>query len=158
MSKLVGTVRKFAASGKESMAILQITTKSCEETEKFAEEWGKTLVGGAVVLLHGDLGAGKTHFVKGLARALGVDDVITSPTFALHNAYRGAVWTLNHFDFYRVDSSEEVELLGLNEFFYDKSGICAIEWSERITDLLPSSCISVTLEKNSDTERKITIS
>lgn len=158
MPKHVRIARMFVASGKETMAILQKTTKSCEETERFAEEWGKTLVGGNVVLLHGDLGAGKTHFVKGLARSLGVDDVVTSPTFALHNAYRGNVWTLNHFDFYRVESSEEVELLGLNEFFYDKSGICAIEWSERIADLLPSNCISVTLEKISDTERKITVS
>jgi len=133
------------------------TTKSCEETEQVAERWGQNLVGGDVVLLRGDLGAGKTHFVKGLARALGVDDVITSPTFALHNIYYGRELTLNHFDFYRVESSEEVELLGLNEYFGEKSGVCAIEWSENISDLLPKNCIVVTLKKLSDNEREIVI-
>lgn len=136
---------------------MQQFTESCEETERFAEEWSQNLVGGDVVLLHGDLGAGKTHFVKGIARALGVDDVITSPTFALHNVYQGKTLVLNHFDFYRVESSEEVELLGLNEFFFDKSGICAIEWSENVSDLLPPHCISVTLEKISDNARRIVI-
>lgn len=136
---------------------LQQVTESCEETERFAEEWAKNLVGGDVVLLHGDLGAGKTHFVKGIARAMRVDDVITSPTFALHNVYQGETWVLNHFDFYRVESSEEVALLGLNEFFFDESGICAIEWSENVVDLLPPRCISVTLEKTSDNSRKISI-
>lgn len=137
---------------------LQKTTNSCEQTERFAEEWGKCLVGGDVVLLRGDLGAGKTHFVKGLARALGVREVITSPTFALHNSYDGDRWTLNHFDFYRVESSEEVELLGLNEFFFDKSGVCAIEWGENVASLLPTNCIVVTLDKISDNERRITVS
>lgn len=140
-----------------SMQKIVKITKSCEETERFAEEWGKNLVGGDVVLLRGDLGAGKTHFVKGLARALGVDDVITSPTFALHNIYYGRTLTLNHFDFYRVESSEEVELLGLNEYFGEKSGICAIEWSENVADLLPRNCIVVTLKKLSDCEREIVI-
>lgn len=132
-------------------------TDSVEETEAFAEEWGKSLVGGDVVLLQGDLGAGKTHFVKGLAHALGIDDVITSPTFALHNVYYGRNLTLNHFDFYRVESSEEVELLGLNEYFGEKSGICAIEWSENVADLLPKHCIVVTLKKLSDCEREIVV-
>ncbi len=134
----------------------QIVTHSVEETECFAERFGKTLVGGDVLLLNGDLGAGKTHFVKGLARALGIIDVITSPTFALHNIYYGKL-TLNHFDFYRVENSEEVEILGLNEFFFDKSGVCAIEWSENVADLLPSHCIVVTIEKIDDNTRSITI-
>lgn len=133
------------------------TTNSCEETEFLAENFGKSLVGGDVVLLFGELGAGKTHFVKGLARALGIDDVITSPTFTLHNIYAGRLWTLNHFDFYRVESAEEVELLGLNEFFFDKSGICAIEWSDVVSCLLPPNCIRVTLEKLSDDSRNVTI-
>ena len=133
------------------------TTKSCAETEAFAEEFGHSLSGGAVVLLRGDLGAGKTHFVKGLARALGIDDIITSPTFALHNVYNGANLTLNHFDFYRIENSEEVEMLGLNEYFGEKSGICAIEWSENVADLLPKNCIIVTIRKLSDCEREIVV-
>ena len=133
------------------------TTNSCEQTEKLAEEFARSLVGGDVVLLNGDLGAGKTHFAKGLARGLGVTDVVTSPTFALHNAYQGAVYTFNHFDFYRVEISEEVEMLGLHEIFYDKNGVCAIEWSENVRELLPKNCICIDIEKISDNARKIII-
>ncbi len=136
--------------------LLRVTTHSCEETEKFAEDWAQSLKGGDVVLLSGDLGAGKTHFTKGIARALGIDDVITSPTFALHNVYYGKL-VLNHFDFYRVDSSEEVEILGLNEFFFEKDGVCAIEWWQNVQDLLPKNCFLVTISKLSDDEREILI-
>ena len=134
----------------------EFISKSVTETERFAEMLAKTFAGGEVILLHGDLGAGKTHFVKGLAKGLGVDDVITSPTFALHNSYRGRL-VLNHFDFYRIDDAEEVAILGLDEFFYDKQGVSAIEWSENIKDLLPRNCISVTIDKLDDTSRKITV-
>lgn len=140
------------------MAIMQLKkTNSCEETEQFAEEWGKNLVGGEVILLQGDLGAGKTHFVKGLARALGVKDVVTSPTFALHNIYYGTDLTLNHFDFYRVDDSAEVEMLGLTDFFYEKNAVSAIEWSENIFDLLPQKVLKVKITKLSDNCREIQI-
>lgn len=133
------------------------TTKSCEETERLAEEFARTLIGGDVVLLNGNLGAGKTHFAKGMARGLGVHDVVTSPTFALHNSYDGSALTFNHFDFYRVESSQEVEMLGLHEFFFDKSGVCAIEWSGNVRDLLPVKRICVEIETISDNCRKITI-
>ena len=75
-------------------------TDSVIETERIAEQLGRTLSGGETVLLSGEMGAGKTHFVKGLAVGLEISDVITSPTFALHNSYTGRL-TLNHFDFYR---------------------------------------------------------
>ena len=129
---------------------------SVSETESFAEQLAKSFTGGEVLLLQGDLGAGKTHFVKGLARGLGVDDVVTSPTFALHNSYFGRL-TLNHFDFYRIDDSEEVAILGLNEYFYDKGAVAAIEWSENVANLLPKRCITVTIEKIDDGTRQITV-
>lgn len=129
---------------------------SVSETESFAEQLAKEFTGGEVLLLHGDLGAGKTHFVKGLAKGLGVDEVITSPTFALHNSYEGRL-TLNHFDFYRIEVSEEVAILGLDEFFYDEHAVAAIEWSENIKDLLPRHCISVTIDKLDDSTRKISV-
>ena len=102
----------------------QFVSKSVEQTEKIAQDFGATLNGGEVVLLFGEMGAGKTHFVKGLAKGLDVDDIITSPTFALHNQYFGRL-VLNHFDFYRVDDPTEAEMLGLDEFFYDENGVSA---------------------------------
>ena len=129
---------------------------SVEQTERFAEELAGAFVGGEVLLLKGELGAGKTHFVKGLARGLGIDEVITSPTFALHNSYTGRL-TLNHFDFYRIEDSEEVAILGLDEFFYDKQGVAAVEWSENVQSLLPKRCITVTIDKIDDNTRKITV-
>ncbi|MCM1289160.1 MAG: tRNA (adenosine(37)-N6)-threonylcarbamoyltransferase complex ATPase subunit type 1 TsaE [Corallococcus sp.] len=135
----------------------KFVSKNVEETERIAENLGKMLSGGETILLCGDLGAGKTHFVKGLALALGIDDVITSPTFSLHNVYHGRDLMLNHFDFYRLESSEEAELLGLNEYFGEKYGVSAIEWSENVSDLLPKKCIVVTLKKLSECEREITV-
>ena len=139
----------------KNMSNREFISNSVTETERFAENFAKTFTGGEVILLHGDLGAGKTHFVKGLAKGLGVDDVITSPTFALHNSYNGRL-TLNHFDFYRIDNSEEVAILGLDEFFYDKHAVSAIEWSENIKDLLPRDCINVTIDKLDENSRRIT--
>ena len=134
----------------------EFISNSVIETQNFAESLAKTFTGGETLLLMGEMGAGKTHFVKGLAKGLGVDDVITSPTFALHNVYSGRL-TLNHFDFYRIDDSEEVAILGLNEFFKDKNGVAAIEWSENVADLLPKHCITVTIEKLDENTRKITV-
>lgn len=134
----------------------EFISKSVTDTERFAEEIAEGLTGGEVLLLHGELGAGKTHFVKGLAKGLNVDEVITSPTFTLHNAYCGRL-TLNHFDFYRIEDSEEVAMLGLDEFFYDKHAVAAIEWSENVKDLLPRGCVDVNIEKIDDNTRKITV-
>ena len=84
---------------------------SVEETKQIAKDLATTLKGGETLLLDGDLGAGKTHFAKGLAEGLGIDELVTSPTFTLHNIYEGGRLTLNHFDFYRVDNPEDVEML-----------------------------------------------
>ena len=138
------------------MEIREFISQSVEETQAFAESLANDFKGGEVLLLMGEMGAGKTHFVKGLAKGLGIDDVITSPTFALHNVYTGRLM-LNHFDFYRIESSEEVAILGLDEYFYDKRGVAAIEWSENIAELLPKHCITVTIDKLDDDTRKITV-
>lgn len=134
----------------------QFVTKNVDQTEELAQDFGRSLKGGEVVLLQGEMGAGKTHFCKGLARGLDVCDVITSPTFALHNSYQGRL-TLNHFDFYRIDDPSEAEVLGLDEFFYDRRGVSAIEWSENIKELIPAKHITVTIEKLNESERKITV-
>lgn len=134
----------------------QFVTNSVEQTEQIARDFGASLKGGEVVLLVGEMGSGKTHFVKGLAKGLDISDTITSPTFALHNQYYGML-VLNHFDFYRVDDPAEAEMLGLDEFFYDKNGVSVIEWSENIAYLLPNGCLTVTIIKLSENERQIAI-
>ncbi len=130
-------------------------TNSFEQTKQVAYDLAKTFVGGEVVLLDGDLGAGKTVFAKGVARALGIDQEVTSPTFAIHNSYNGNL-VLNHFDFYRLDESE-AEMLGLDEFFGDKNGVCLVEWWSNIVGLLPKNCIKVSIQKIDENTRKIDI-
>ncbi len=131
-------------------------TATVTETEQIAEQFGHTLTGGETVLLQGEMGAGKTHFCKGLARGLDVCDVITSPTFALHNSYQGRL-TLNHFDFYRIDDPSEAEVLGLDEFFYDVHGVAVIEWGDNVKELIPPARITVTIDKIGGDSRRITI-
>lgn len=127
-------------------------TKSREETIKFAEEYGKTLRGGDVLLLDGEMGAGKTVFTKGVALALGINAEITSPTYAYLNDYDGKLY---HYDCYRLSSGEDAEALGLTEYFYG-NGVCVVEWSENIADVLPDNCKRVKIEKIDLNTRKIT--
>lgn len=127
-------------------------TKSREETIKFAEEYGKTLRGGDVLLLDGEMGAGKTVFTKGIALALGINAEITSPTYAYLNDYDGKLY---HYDCYRLSSGEYAEALGLTEYFYG-NGVCVVEWSENIADVLPDNCKRVKIEKIDLNTRKIT--
>ena len=98
---------------------------------------GATLRRGDVLGLCGDLGAGKTHFVKGLAAALGASADVTSPTFTLIHEYIGGRLPLYHFDFYRLDDEDDALKIGLDEYL-DGDGICVIEWADKFPDLLPA--------------------
>ena len=131
---------------------MEIVTHSKEETIKFAEEYGKTLKKGDVVLLNGEMGTGKTVFTKGVALALGIKSEITSPTYAYLNDYDGKLF---HYDCYRLSSGEDAEALGLTEYFYS-DGICVIEWSENIAEVLPENAKVVKIEKIDENTRKIT--
>ena len=131
---------------------MEIITHSKEETVKFAEEYGKTLKKGDVVLLQGEMGAGKTVFTKGVALSLGIKSEVTSPTYAYLNDYDGKLF---HYDCYRLSSGEDAEALGLTEYFYS-DGICVIEWSENIADVLPENAKVVKIEKIDENTRKIT--
>ncbi len=131
---------------------MEIITHSKEETVKFAEEYGKTLKKGDVVLLKGEMGAGKTVFTKGVALSLGIKAEVTSPTYAYLNDYDGKLF---HYDCYRLSSGEDAEALGLTEYFYS-DGICVIEWSENIADVLPENAKVVKIEKIDENTRKIT--
>ncbi len=128
-------------------------SKSFKETIKLGEKYAKTLQKGDIVLLGGDLGAGKTAFTKGIAKGLGIDKDILSPTYAYMNDYSGILY---HYDCYRLTSGEDAEALGLTDYFY-QDGICVIEWSENIKSVLPDNVKIVTIEKIDENTRKITL-
>ena len=127
-------------------------SKTREETMAIAEGYAKTLRGGDVVLLDGDMGAGKTVFTKGLAKGLGIEEEVTSPTYAYMNDYDGRLF---HYDCYRIESVEQAERLGLADYF-DMGGICIIEWAQNIAPLLPRKVKRVSIKKLSENEREIT--
>lgn len=130
---------------------MAVFSHSENETLRIAEEYARTLQAGDVVLLEGEMGAGKTTFVKGLARGLGIFCEVTSPTYAYINSYEDKLF---HFDCYRVPSEDYAEALGFAEYF-DMGGICVVEWAERIRGLLPPDVKTVTITKLSETEREI---
>ncbi len=127
-------------------------SKSREDTLAFAMDYAKTLRGGDVVLLNGDMGAGKTVFTKGVAKGLGIEEEVTSPTYAYMNDYDGRLF---HYDCYRIESVEQAERLGLADYF-DMGGICIVEWAQNIAPLLPRIVKQVTIKKLSENEREIT--
>ncbi|MGF7081161.1 tRNA (adenosine(37)-N6)-threonylcarbamoyltransferase complex ATPase subunit type 1 TsaE [Mucilaginibacter sp. UYCu711] len=109
-----------------------------------------------IFLFNGDMGAGKTSFIKSLCEALGVKEAVTSPTFAIVNEYRGADIKIYHFDFYRLKNQTEALDMGAEEYFYS-GNYCFIEWPEKISDMLPLHCINVSLKVLNDNSREITI-
>lgn len=128
-----------------------IISESAKQTEKAGENFAKQLKKGDVVLLKGEMGAGKTVFVKGMAKALGITQTITSPTYAYMNDYDGVLY---HYDCYRLSCGEDAEALGLTDYFY-ADGICVIEWSENISDVIPNTAITVKITKLSENKRSI---
>ena len=124
---------------------------SREQTLEFATEYAKTLRAGDVVLLDGDMGAGKTVFAKGVAIGLQIEEEVTSPTYAYMNDYDGRLF---HYDCYRIESIEQAERLGLADYF-DMGGICLIEWSQNIAALLPKKVKRVTIKKINEEQREI---
>ena len=139
--------------------ILSVVTKNEKETMAVAEKLAKTVGKGVVFTLIGDLGAGKTHFVKGFVKGMGSNELVTSPTFTLLNVYEKGRVPVYHFDMYRLESVEEAEELGFNEYFDLKSldGVVFVEWPERVEGMINCPHIEVKIEKLDDT-RKITIS
>lgn len=128
-------------------------SKNEKQTEKIGRRLARTLDGGQTVLLEGELGAGKTRFAKGIAFGLGVKDIVTSPTFALHNRYRGKKLFLNHFDFYRLNDGEEARAVGLDEFFGETDGVCVVEWGQNATGILPEHFVRVSIFKTNEGRR-----
>ncbi len=124
----------------------RLETHSFEETVEAGLKLGKVLKAGDVIWLSGDLGTGKTALTNGIAKALGIDAYITSPTFNLVNEYEGRL-PLYHFDVYRIVDSEEMFDIGFDEYL-NNGGVTVIEWGEQISEILPTDIIRVTIEKN----------
>ena len=134
----------------------RIEIDSLSELPRVAEAVIEALDGRSVVLLRGGMGAGKTTLVSRIAALLGAEDTVTSPTFALVNQYEGQQCRIYHFDFYRIDSIEEVFDLGYEEYFYS-GDLCLVEWPEKIEPLLPDNTMVVKIEILGDTERRFVI-
>ena len=134
---------------------MEFITNSPAETEKIGEALGKTIKPGSVVAYRGDLGAGKTAFTRGLARGLGSTELVTSPTYTIVNEYLGGRLPLFHFDMYRLASSDDLWDIGWEDYL-ERNGICAVEWSENVSDALEEP-IFITIEKLGEESRRITI-
>lgn len=134
---------------------MQFVSHSTQETEQFGEEVAKSLRGGDVLAFTGSLGMGKTAFTRGLARGLGCRGRVTSPTFTIVNEYDGKI-PLFHFDMYRLGSSDELFDIGWDDYLA-RGGVCAVEWSERVSDALPDDTIYVNIARGEEDENTRTI-
>lgn len=134
----------------------EIITKSPEETEAFAEKLSTKFSGGEIIAFRGGMGMGKTCFTRGLARGLGFEGSVTSPTFALVNEYIGGRLPLYHFDMYRVESWGDLYSSGYFDYI-EAGGVIAAEWSENIENALEGKVITVNFERLDDNTRKITV-
>ena len=136
---------------------MEYTSNSPGQTEEIGAALAAELKPGAVLAFTGDLGAGKTAFVRGLARGLGIAERVTSPTFTIVNEYEGGRLPLFHFDMYRLGSSEELFDIGWEDYLA-RGGVCAVEWSENIADALEGDLVRVDLRRgDGENERIITI-
>lgn len=133
-------------------------TNSVEETIALAEDFAKNLSVGDTVLYTGEMGAGKTHFTKGLARHFGIMKGVSSPTFALVNEYIGENTSVFHFDLFRITTYDDLYAIGFFDYF-DRDGVLAVEWSENIENLSENieSVWFIDIEKTGETNRRITI-
>ncbi len=136
---------------------MRFVTNSEGETEALGARLADKLAPGAVIAFTGDLGAGKTAFTRGLARGLGIADRVTSPTFTIVNEYEGGRLPLFHFDMYRLSSSDELFDVGWEDYLA-RGGVCAVEWSENVSDALEGDVIVLEIRRGeSDGQRVIEI-
>ena len=134
---------------------MEFITNSPLETEKVGEALGKCLQPGTILAYEGDLGAGKTAFTRGLARGLGAKEQVTSPTYTIVNEYLSGRMPLFHFDMYRLSCSDDLWDIGWQDYL-ERSGVCAVEWSENVADAMEGAII-VCIQKLGEQTRRITI-
>ena len=137
---------------------MEITIQNIEHISEAARQFVACIGSHTVFAFYGKMGAGKTTFIKAVCEELGVEDVITSPTFAIVNEYQmtSSPFTIYHFDFYRIKKLEEVYDMGYEEYFYS-GALCFIEWPELIEDLLPEDAVHVSIEEQADGSRTIKV-
>lgn len=137
---------------------MEIKIQSLEQIHEAARQFVTAMDDNTVFAFYGKMGAGKTTFIKAVCEELGVEDIITSPTFAIVNEYRSDVAgeLIYHFDFYRIKKLEEVYDMGYEDYFYS-GAVCFIEWPELIEELLPGNAIKVIIEEIENGERKLTL-
>lgn len=135
---------------------MEIITSSANQTIEFASNFAKQLTPPSIVLLSGDLGAGKTTFAKGFAKGLNISEIVTSPTFTILNEYSSNP-KLYHFDMYRLSSKEEAYELGFEDYFAKNDGIILVEWAENVKGLIKPPYTKISIEKISNTERKFVV-
>ena len=135
---------------------MEIKINSLADINEAAKQFIENMGDGKVFAFYGKMGAGKTTFIKAICEELGVDDVITSPTFAIVNEYQSATTgdSIYHFDFYRIKKLEDVYAMGYEDYFYSGS-LCFLEWPELIDDLLPEDASKVTIEATDDGGRVV---
>ncbi len=132
-----------------------VTCKTEQDMEDLGRKMGLSFKGGEVISLRGSLGAGKTVFARGVARSLDIEEAIVSPTFTLLQQYNGKL-TMYHMDLYRISSEEDFMMIGGEDMLYS-NGVCLIEWSEVISDLLPENTIYIRITVNEDQSRTVEI-
>jgi tRNA threonylcarbamoyladenosine biosynthesis protein TsaE len=136
---------------------VEYVSRSVSETEQIAANLARGLQGGACIALHGNLGAGKTQFVRGLVRELGANPrAVSSPTFVLLNVYPGGRLTVFHLDAYRVTTPEDFESIGFTELL-EQGGVVVVEWASKVAALLPPTTIHIHLEPHDQSTRLITV-
>ncbi len=124
---------------------MEYIVTTVDETYKIGEHIGSLVNSGDIICLIGDLGTGKTHLTKGIAKGLDIEDNITSPTFTIVNEYTGRL-KLYHFDVYRVNDPDEIEAIGFDEYIFS-DGVSIIEWANYIEELIPPNKLTITIEK-----------
>lgn len=134
---------------------MQFITNSPEQTEAVGAALAKHLPAGTILAYRGDLGAGKTAFTRGIAKGLGCNEVVTSPTYTIVNEYLTGRLPLFHFDMYRLRSADDLWGIGWDDYL-DRGGVCAVEWSENVSEAMEDA-IFITIEKLGEDERRITI-
>jgi tRNA threonylcarbamoyladenosine biosynthesis protein TsaE len=131
-----------------------LISRSPDQTRIAAADFARTLIAGSVVKLVGDLGSGKTEFVKGLAPGLNCQNVVTSPTFTLVHEYRGGRLPLFHMDLYRLNHEAELDEIGFEDYLR-AGGICAVEWADKFADRMPRDSVEVVLTILENNTRRI---